>query len=546
MFSLLRRENPTTKTKRRKASPRRPYLEVLEDRCLLSGGITELPGPVTPSEPIGITIGPDGNLWFTDFVNVPQNASNIWRLTTSGDFTRFPLPPDAYPYGIVTGPDNQLWFIESGQGEYQNDIAQMGTDGQVTKRCQVPGTRSNLSWITVGPDNNLWFTQDQHYAIGQMSLDCGFSEHLHHQPGRAYGITAGPDGQLWFTTYGTGAESKRVASMTTGGDITGFHTIPSNHPDDPLGPLGIVPGPDGNLWFAEASDNKIGRISPSLDDLDLFSSPTDGSVPGAITLGPDGNLWFTERAGNKIGRVTPEGIFSEFTVPTDNSFPSDITSGPDSNIWFTEALTGKIGQLHVLTASGLNLGDAVKAGQTLDAEVANFHDDQPGMLGSNYQVDINWGDGSSTGQAWAAGGGNWVATGSHIYADPGHYDITVTITDRTDSRMSATAFSTVDVSGPSTSGLSHHRGVTAVLLSTPASETLAGPALADSSVLPTAPAEEAAVVMGLHEASDGNVKATVFSSITPPPVPHAVVDSWESSEWLHPDVLDLLAQNLLG
>lgn len=96
--------------------------------------------------------------------------------------------------------------------------------------------------------------------------------------------------------------------------------------------------------------------------------------------------------------------------------------------------------------TGLDLGNAVRAGFQLDAEVANFHDDKPGMLGSNYQVSIDWGDGTSTGQAWNAGGGNWVATGSHTYAEPGHYDVSVTIADmHAATGMTATAYSTVEV-----------------------------------------------------------------------------------------------------
>ncbi len=41
-----------------------------------AGTITEFPTP-TKSAPIGITAGPDGNLWFTE-----ENVSKIGRITT--------------------------------------------------------------------------------------------------------------------------------------------------------------------------------------------------------------------------------------------------------------------------------------------------------------------------------------------------------------------------------------------------------------------------------------------------------------------------------
>src|SRR5437868_4101348 len=47
-------------------------------------------------------------------------------------------------------------------------------------------------------------------------------------------------------------------------------------------PLGITSGPDGNLWFAEAHGNRIGKITPS-GEITEFPLPTLGSVPQAIT-----------------------------------------------------------------------------------------------------------------------------------------------------------------------------------------------------------------------------------------------------------------------
>src|SRR3982074_119179 len=55
-------------------------------RSTLSGGITEFVQPQCGT-PISITSGRDGNLWFTDSSN-----SRIGRITTSGNFTMFTLP----------------------------------------------------------------------------------------------------------------------------------------------------------------------------------------------------------------------------------------------------------------------------------------------------------------------------------------------------------------------------------------------------------------------------------------------------------------------
>src|SRR5262249_46343590 len=86
------------------------------------GTITEFPIPTRGSEPIGITVGPDGNLWFVEnggrvyiegAVPEPQ-PNNIARITAAGQITEFLIPtPNSGPTGITLGPDGALWFTET-------------------------------------------------------------------------------------------------------------------------------------------------------------------------------------------------------------------------------------------------------------------------------------------------------------------------------------------------------------------------------------------------------------------------------------------------
>ena len=68
----------------------------------------EFPIPTASSRPTGITAGPDGNLWFTEF-----NGNKIGRITPAGVITEFPIPSaGGTPFGITAGPDGNLWFTE--------------------------------------------------------------------------------------------------------------------------------------------------------------------------------------------------------------------------------------------------------------------------------------------------------------------------------------------------------------------------------------------------------------------------------------------------
>jgi streptogramin lyase len=100
-------------------------------------------------------------------------------------------------------------------------------------------------------------------------------------------------------------------------------------------PTGIAAGPEGNLWFTEEREDKIGRISVSGSPIAEFAIPTPESEPADIAMGPEGNLWFTESKGNKIGRITPAGAITEFPLAV-KTHPNQIATGPDGNLWFTE------------------------------------------------------------------------------------------------------------------------------------------------------------------------------------------------------------------
>ena len=158
------------------------------------------------------------------------------------------------------------------------------------------------------------------------------------------GIAPGPDGNLWFTEDA----GNRIGRITTAGTITEF---PLPQPESLL--RNITSGPDSRLWFTEASQTKstIGAITTT-GAIVQFTLPITNSQPLGIAVGPDGNIWFTESnpfAGNKIGRISTSGSLTEFAIPTPASVPFDIAPGPDGNLWFTEFFGNKIGRI---TTSG--------------------------------------------------------------------------------------------------------------------------------------------------------------------------------------------------
>jgi virginiamycin B lyase len=110
-------------------------------RITTAGAITEFTIPAG-GQPWGITAGPDGALWFTEGF-----GPVLGRLTVAGVFSNLGEPIPSYngsgeapaqppdPRGITVGPDGALWFTEAGI----NAIFRVGLS-PTAGRPHAPGT----------------------------------------------------------------------------------------------------------------------------------------------------------------------------------------------------------------------------------------------------------------------------------------------------------------------------------------------------------------------------------------------------------------------
>jgi streptogramin lyase len=289
-------------------------------RITSAGVIAEFTQGLNPENSISIGLinsiatGSDGNIWFTNSNFLTEaGTQGIGRITPSGVVTEFPLGPGFNPVSITAGPDGNLWFISDANS---TAVGQITPAGVVTVFSQGLNPGSSLLNITAGPDGNLWFTDqgcasspqftcnpEAPPAIGRITPAGDifeFSQGLNKNsfPG---GITAGPDGNVWFTDAGGGiGGTNAIGRITPDGIITEFPLPVDSEP------VGIVAGPDGNLWFTDLGTTRaIGRISPAGAITEFSEGLNPGAGPSAITLGPDGDLWFADAGATPaIGRIT--------------------------------------------------------------------------------------------------------------------------------------------------------------------------------------------------------------------------------------------------
>jgi virginiamycin B lyase len=288
--------------------------------------------PTDNSQPRHITLGSDGNMWFTES---EFNVSQIGVVDAKGRITEFVVPsPGSQPTDIVAGSDGALWFTES--SGFPFGIGRVTTGGQFTEfgpGCDPDGACSIVpGGITSGPDGNIWFTEFTRNAIVRLTRSGRFTFFTSPTPGaNPHGITVGPDGALWFTEF----SGNQIGRMTTRGVFTEFGPV-TGSPDR------ITLGPDGNLWFTEPFpfDSRIGRITPAGVITEFQLANRD--EPRDIVAGPDGNLWFTAYGTGQLARITPEGVVTD--VQAVKGGPWGIGRGLGSTIWLTQIDGNQVGR----------------------------------------------------------------------------------------------------------------------------------------------------------------------------------------------------------
>jgi streptogramin lyase len=293
-------------------------------------------------DPTGITVGPDGNVWFTEvqgggdgLATITPNRTGV--PTLANDFTAVTGLPVA---NVATGQDGNLWFTVEGTRSPigEDEVGAMTPTGTVIGVWPLDDPSNGVPPdIALGPDGNMWVTEDSTSQIAQVTpsgvitqFATGECVNFDVQP---LGIAAGPDGNLWYTVANPHCDE--IGRISTSGTSTMF---PLPHQASTVIFNDVTAGPDGNMWFAGTG---IGNINPTTGTVTIagYQHPATSIAPSPCA----NDLWFTSGTGS-VGKVTTSGTESLFSLPTANSAPDDVTAAPNGTVFVTET-TGGGGQI---------------------------------------------------------------------------------------------------------------------------------------------------------------------------------------------------------
>jgi virginiamycin B lyase len=171
--------------------------------------------------PTDITVGPDGNLWYSA-------VQRVVRVKLNGTVTVF-TAPSLCCNGITSGPDGRLWTVGS------FSMFRVTTGGSFTP-VDVPEINNGDQMVS-GPDNAVWTTDTAGHVF--RVLPNGYWIRFTLTNGRRpNGIAVGTDGNVWAIANA----DPRLFYFDTN-DLTRFIK------NDYLDVLGRPADPDAIAWY---------------------------------------------------------------------------------------------------------------------------------------------------------------------------------------------------------------------------------------------------------------------------------------------------------
>jgi len=264
----------------------------------------------------------NGNLWFTD-----ELSNSIWKyFTKDGKFENYRLLEEGgYPQSISFDSDGNVWFTQF-FGKRLGFIDPSKVITNTTEGISELDMSKQIDFQTMGPISN---------GFGFTNTNTN---------------TTNTNETLWFSTaiFPMGGQIIKYdipSESLTIHDVTYTHSVP----------FSIAEDENGMLWANSHIANLFFSLDPHTGAVKQYAT-SNPSASGNLTTLPyyneyrDGKVWFNEHYGNAIASYDPENkTLVEYYVPSQNplwvnsSNPLRFTFDNNGSIWFTEWTENKLG-----------------------------------------------------------------------------------------------------------------------------------------------------------------------------------------------------------
>lgn len=149
----------------------------------------------------------------------------------------------------------------------------------------------------------------------------------------------GPDGNIYIAVM----SGNRIARFDTKAKTFNEWDLP-----DGARPHGLLVDADGIVWYTGNGNGTIGRLEPKNGKVSEYRTPSGGD-PHTLVIDDKGIIWFTVQSGNRIGRLDrASGKVTEYKT---SGNPYGIAIDKQGNVWFCRIGADKLGRLDPATGA---------------------------------------------------------------------------------------------------------------------------------------------------------------------------------------------------
>lgn len=307
--------------------------------------VREIIIPIPDPGPTGITVGPDGKVWF-----VASNPALLVAFDPSSNtFEWYQMPVRVKPqssWGMAFDDKGRLWMTASEDGV----VLSFDTSRRTFQKVGLPNPLSFPVGLRVDGNGYVWVAMLNGDGLARIDPSDGSV--------RIYDLKTPGSGpvDLWIDqrsyVWTTLSLVNRIAYLDP---VTGtVQEVPIEAPV--ISPVGIyVERSSERVWFTEHGGSAVSLLD--LRTGKVTRIPTLGAVASNVTLpywirpDQDGRLWINLHVGNRIAVLDPRTwTLIEYHLPKGRILEIvnavGIAIAPDGSVWFTEWSDGRIGILY--------------------------------------------------------------------------------------------------------------------------------------------------------------------------------------------------------
>ncbi|MDP3844144.1 MAG: hypothetical protein Q8Q81_16525 [Oxalobacteraceae bacterium] len=294
-----------------------------------TGKISEWPVP-TPKFARDPAAAPDGRIYIA-----VMHGNRLARFDPAArTFDEWALPDGTRPHGLVVDEKGTVWMTGNGNGTLLEIPFEQGQPGPMIAHKTPSGGGPHT--IIFDGRNALWFTNQPANKVTRFDrVSKKMTEFATHDG--PYGLAMDRDGNVWFCQ----ASGQRVGRIDAGtGQVSELDLGRGSMPRR------IAAAPDNTLWVVRYGDGKLTHIdAKTAKVINSYGTPAGPrGKPYAVTVDGAGKVWLNEIGTDTVALFDPATEkFRVFGLPTKNEGIRKMVVDAKGRLWYMGSHSGKLG-----------------------------------------------------------------------------------------------------------------------------------------------------------------------------------------------------------